>query len=124
MEVERRTYDDLGDVMACRNGRATYVDHDKDNASTLSIINMNIGYKSEKITDQGIPEPAGPIGESRVLPGSTRRSCNDWKNDERRIDPRATSRSENTSGDQLIEESEEETVEKKENTKNKGQGDA
>lgn len=51
---------DLGDVMACGNGRATYVDQGKDNGSTPSIINMNIGYKSEKITDQGIPDSQAP----------------------------------------------------------------
>jgi hypothetical protein len=87
MEVERRTYDDLCDVMACGNVRATYVDQGKDNESSLSLINMNIGYKSEKITDQRIPEPPGSIGESCDLPGSTRRSSNDWKNDERRVGP-------------------------------------
>jgi hypothetical protein len=103
------------------NGRATYVDQGKDNGSILSIINMDIGYKSEEITAQGIPEPPSPVGESCDLPGSSRQSSSDWKNDERRVGPRTTSRSENTSGDQLIEGSEEETVEKWKNTKNKGE---
>ena len=56
--------------------------------------------KVNKLTAQGVPEPPGPVGDSRSVPGSTRWSPSDWTNGEGKIDPGASPRSVNTTGDQ------------------------
>ena len=56
--------------------------------------------KSSKLTAQGVSELPGPVGDSSSVPGSTRRSPNDWTNGEGKVDPRASPRSVNTTGDQ------------------------
>ena len=56
--------------------------------------------KSSKLTAQGVSELPGPVGDSSSVPGSTRRSPNEWTNGEGKVDPRASPRSVNTTGDQ------------------------
>ena len=61
---------------------------------------MDKFYKVNKLTAQGVSELPGPVGDSSSVPGSTRRSPNDWTNGEGKVDPRASPRSVNTTGDQ------------------------
>ena len=61
---------------------------------------MDKYYKVSKLTAQGVSELPGPVGDSSSVPGSTRRSHSDWTNGEGKVDPRASPRLVNTTGDQ------------------------
>ena len=61
---------------------------------------MDKYYKVSKLTAQGVSELPGPAGDSSSVPGSTRRLPSDWTNGEGKVDPRASPRPVNTTGDQ------------------------
>ena len=61
---------------------------------------MDKYYKVSKLTAQGVSELPGPVGDSSSVPCSTQRSPNIWTNGEGKVDPRASPRSVNTTGDQ------------------------
>ena len=72
---------------------------------------MDKFYKVNKLTAQGVSELPGPVRDSSSVPGSSRRSPGDWTNGEGMVNPRASPRSANMTGDQDTS-----TVVKKENT--------
>lgn len=52
------------------------------------------------IKEKKITAPSGPVGALSGVASSTRRSSSDWTNEGRKVDHRATSRSDKTTGDQ------------------------
>jgi hypothetical protein len=55
--------------------------------------------KANKVTVQGVSEPPSPVGVSRMFLGPPWRSSYDWSKDQRKVDSRASSRSEKVIGD-------------------------